>query len=228
MNFRSYQMNSYPKPLNVLNSYQPTPIHPTITTPLHSTNTKYQSTQYFPYYMELCLTKYSSTQHPKPTKRLQHTTNNNLPPRNKITSTKSTKYIENLFPNYKLIFNNTHLLTNCIDQRRTHIPRSGLLTLVHKKYAFPGNLNKIPTPHNISPYLQIIQINNQPLQPWLLLHLYMPTNEDDIRLIPEIQTNITNAILKYPNHLHILYGDFNRDIALITRKTGQDTNPPKT
>ena len=138
----------------------------------------------------------------------------------KITTTKSTKYIENLFPNHKLIFNNTHLSTNLIHQRRTHIPRGGLLTLVHKNYAFPGNLTKIPTPHNISPYLQIIQINNQPLQSWLLLHLYMPTNEDDIRLIPELQTNITSNIQKYPNHIHILYGDFNRDIAFIGRKKG--------
>ena len=39
----------------------------------------------------------------------------------------------------------------------------------------------------------------------------MPSNEDDIRLIPKIQTNITNTIRKYPNHVHILYGDFKEE-----------------
>ena len=222
-------MNSYPKPLNVLNPYQPTPIHLTIITPLHSQ--KYQTliNKY-----TFFITWNSATLNTALPNIQNLLKDYNSPPtiislqETKITTTKSTKYIENLFPDYKLIFNNTHLLTNCIHQRRTHIPRGGLLMLVHKKYAFPGNLNKIPTPHNISPYLQIIQINNQPLQPWLLLHLYMPTNEDDMRLISKIQTNITNAILKYPNHLHMLYGDFNRDIALIGRKKGQDTTSPKT
>jgi hypothetical protein len=45
--------------------------------------------------------------------------------------------------------------------------RGGLLTLINNKYAFSGNIAKIPTPANISPYLQIIHINNQPLKPWL-------------------------------------------------------------
>ena len=70
----------------------------------------------------------------------------------KLTATKSTKYIQNLFPEYKLIFNNTHALTRCIQQRMPYNPgRGGLLTFIHNKYAFPGNVNKIPTPTNISP-----------------------------------------------------------------------------
>ena len=32
----------------------------------------------------------------------------------KLTATKSTKFIQKLFPKYKLIFNNTHALTRCI------------------------------------------------------------------------------------------------------------------
>ena len=92
----------------------------------------------------------------------------------KLTATKSTKYIQNLFPEYKLIFNNTHTFTRCIQQRMPYKPsRGGLLTLIHNKYAFPGNVNKIPTPANISPYLQIIKINNHPLLPWLIIHIYI-------------------------------------------------------
>jgi hypothetical protein len=56
----------------------------------------------------------------------------------------------------------------------------------------------------------------------------MPTNEDDIRIISELQTNITSTIQKYPNHIHILYGDFNRDIALIGRRKRLDATPPNT
>ena len=94
----------------------------------------------------------------------------------KLTATKSTKYIQNIFLEYKLIFNNTHALTRCIQQRMPYTPgRGGLLTLIHNKYAFPGNITKIPTPANISPYLQIIKINNNPLPPWLIIHMYMPT-----------------------------------------------------
>ena len=106
----------------------------------------------------------------------------------KLTTTKSTKYIQNLFPQYKLIFYYTNALTRCPHQRipYTH-GRGGLLTLIHNKYAFPGNITKIPTLVNISPYFQIIRINNQPLQPWLIIHMYMPTYIEDIQLIPKIK-----------------------------------------
>ena len=105
----------------------------------------------------------------------------------KLTATKSTKYIQNLFRQYKLIFNNTHTLTRCIQQRTSYTPaRGGLLTLINQKYAFPGNIPKIPSPANISPYLQIIHIKNHPLQSWLILHIYMPSHIEDIRLISSI------------------------------------------
>ena len=147
----------------------------------------------------------------------------------KLTATKSTRYIQNLFPQYKLIFNNTHALTRCIQQRMPYTPgRGGLLTLINIKYAYPGNITKIPTPKEISPYLQIIKINNTPLQPWLIIHMYMPSHTEDIQHIPTIQQNITNQLNLHPNHTHILCGDFNRDIALIGRQNEFHTTPPQT
>ena len=105
--------------------------------------------------------------------------------------------------------------------------RGGLLTLIHNKYAFPGNVTKIPTPINISPYLQIIRIDNQLLQPWLIIHMYMPTHLEDIQLIPNIKTTITNQITAHPHHVYTLCGDFNRDIAMIGRQNDNFNTPPQ-
>jgi hypothetical protein len=105
--------------------------------------------------------------------------------------------------------------------------RGGLLTLIHNKYAFPGNVTKIPTPANISPYLQIIKINNRPLMPWLIIHIYMPTHLEDTHLIPFLKNVITNQITTHPNHIHILCGDFNRDIALTGRQNNNNNTPPQ-
>ena len=148
----------------------------------------------------------------------------------KLSATKSTQYIQRLFPQYKLFFNNTHNVTRVTRQRMTYRGYRGglLLLLIHKTHAFPSNLSKIPTPANISPYLQITRIANQPLQPWLLINLYMPSHEEDIPLIPTIQNTITNQINFHPNHTYILCGDFNRDIALIGRQNDQQTTPPQT
>ena len=146
----------------------------------------------------------------------------------KLTANKSTKYIQNLFPEFKLIFNNTHALTRCIQQRMPYTPgRGGLLTFIHHKYAFPGNVTKIPTPANISPYLQIIKINNHPLIPWLIIHMYMPTHLEDTCIIPHLKNEITNQITIHPNHIHTLCGDFNRDIALRGRQNNNTNTPPQ-
>ena len=146
----------------------------------------------------------------------------------KLSATKSTNHIQRLFPQYKLFFNNTHNITRVTRQRMTYRGyRGGLLLLIHKMHAFPGNLSKIPTPVEISPFLQITRIANQPLQPWLLINLYMPSHEEDIPLIPTIQNTITNKINLHPNHTYILCGDFNRDIALIGRQNDQQTTPPQ-
>ena len=105
--------------------------------------------------------------------------------------------------------------------------KGGQLTLTHNKYAFPGNVNKISTPVNISLYLQKIKINNHPLLPWLIIHMYMPTHLKDTRLIPHLKTTITNQIAAHPNHTYILCGDFNCDIALIGRQNNNTNTPPQ-
>jgi hypothetical protein len=89
-----------------------------------------------------------------------------------------------------------------MQQRRQYTPtRGGLLTIIDKDYAYPGNITKIPTPTNISPYLQIIKIANQPQQTWLLMNMYMPTHTEDIRYIPIIKQNITQQMATHPNHI---------------------------
>ena len=127
-----------------------------------------------------------------------------------------------------MIFNNTHTLTRCIQQRIPYtLARGGLLTLINQKYTFLGNITKIPSRVNISPYLQIIHVKNHPLQPWLIIHLYMPSHIEDTRLIPTIQQTIRIQIDAHPNHTYILCGDFNRDIALIGRENEQRFTPPQ-
>jgi hypothetical protein len=80
--------------------------------------------------------------------------------------------------------------------------RGGLLTLIHNKYVFPGNITKIPTPANILLYFQIIRIHNQPLQSWLITHMYMLTHLEDIQLLSTIKTTITNQITTHLDHTH--------------------------
>jgi hypothetical protein len=127
-----------------------------------------------------------------------------------------------------MIFNNTTTKTQTrrIQGQPYNNPRGGLLTLVHHEYAFPGNITKIPTTEDISPYLQIIKINNQPLAPYSLIHLYMPTHVEDTTHIPTIQTTIFNHIHNNPQSNIILLGDFNRDIALIGRQNEATNTAP--
>jgi hypothetical protein len=62
------------------------------------------------------------------------------------TKITATKYISNHFPHYKFYFNNTYNITRIMRQRLIHRRhRGGLLTLIHNKHAFPGNLLKLPT-----------------------------------------------------------------------------------
>jgi hypothetical protein len=127
-----------------------------------------------------------------------------------------------------MIFNNTTTITQtCRVQGQPYInPRGGLLILIHQNYAFPGNITKIPLTTNISPYLQIIKILNHPLSTYFLIHLYMPTHIEDITLIPIIQTTIFNHIHNNPLSNIIMFGDFNRDIALIGRQHGTTRTTP--
>jgi hypothetical protein len=146
----------------------------------------------------------------------------------KLTTSKSTKYLQRLFPQYKMIFNNTTTTTQTrrIQGQPYNNPRGGLLTLVYQIHAFPGNITKIPTIANKSPYLQIIKITNHPLSTCFLIHLYMPTGIDDITLIPIIQTTIFNHVHNNPLSNTILLGDFNRDIALIVKQHGTTRTTP--
>jgi hypothetical protein len=127
-----------------------------------------------------------------------------------------------------MIFNNTNTLTQTHQTQGQpyNNPWGGLLTLIHQHYAFPGNVSKIPTTTNISPYLQIIKITNHPFSTYILLHLYMPTHIDDITLIPTIQTSIFNQIHNNPQSNIILVGDFNRDVALIGKRNGPTITIP--
>jgi hypothetical protein len=125
-------------------------------------------------------------------------------------------------------FNNTTTTTQIrqIQGQPYNNPRGGLLTLVHQPYTFPGNITKIPTSANITPYLQIIKITNHPLSTYFLIHLYMPTHIDDITLISTIQTTIFNHVHNNPLSNIILLGDFYRDIALIGKQHGTTKTAP--
>jgi hypothetical protein len=98
--------------------------------------------------------------------------------------------------------------------------RGGLFTLiVHIKYSYPSNfITKIPIHAQIAPYLQILNIQNLPLKPWLLLHLYMPSHIEDLLLMPDIQTSIIQYISLNLHHNILLYDNFNHDIVLIGRQ----------
>jgi hypothetical protein len=146
----------------------------------------------------------------------------------KFTASKSTKYLQRLFPQYKMIFNNTTTITQIrrIQGQPYTNPRGGLLMLIHQYYAFPGNITEIPLTTNISPYLQIIKITNHPLSTYFLIHLYMPTHIEDITLISIIQTTIFNHIHNNPLSNIIMLGDFNMDIALIGRQHGTTRTTP--
>jgi hypothetical protein len=64
----------------------------------------------------------------------------------KLTASKSTKYLQRIFPQYKMLFNNTTTTTQTrrIQGQPFNNPRGGLLILIHHHYAFPSNITKIP------------------------------------------------------------------------------------
>ena len=55
----------------------------------------------------------------------------------------------------------------------------------------------------------------------------MPSHEEDIQSIPMIQQNLTQQITNHSNHIHVLCGDFNRDIALIGCQNKYNTTLPQ-
>ena len=123
--------------------------------------------------------------------------------------------------------NNTHALIRCIQQRIPYTPiRRTLLTHINQNYTFIWNITKIPSPTNISAYLQIKHIKNHPLQSWLIIHSYMPSYIEDIRFILNKQQTNRTLINAHLNHRCILCGDVHTDIALIGRQNEQRYTPP--
>jgi exonuclease III len=124
----------------------------------------------------------------------------------KLTAKKSPKYLQRIFSQYKLLFNNTNTTTRYNHQLGVPYtpPRGGLLTFIHNKYAYPNNITKIPTNLAFSPYLQIIKLQNSPLNSILLLHLYMPSHHNDLYLIPSIMQTITQQNTHHPKD-HFIY-----------------------
>ena len=144
----------------------------------------------------------------------------------KLTSKKPPKYLQKLFSNYTLFFNNTHNTNQPNTYYHYTPPRGGLLTFIHSKYTYPNNIHTLATPPETSPYLQQFQIHNHPLDPLIHINLYMPTHDDDIHLIPIIQNTITQTLHKYPTLKILMCRDFNRDIALIGHYANDQFYPP--
>jgi hypothetical protein len=75
------------------------------------------------------------------------------------------------------------------------------MTLIHKNYSFPRNIQKQAMPNKISPYLQIIEIQNKPNNYHKSIHAYPPkrhttysTNEE--KICHTINTNHTHTIIE--------------------------------
>ena len=63
----------------------------------------------------------------------------------KLTFKKPPKYLQKLFHNYTLFFNNTHHISQPNTYYHYIPPRGGLLTLIHSKYTYPNNIHKLAT-----------------------------------------------------------------------------------
>ena len=145
----------------------------------------------------------------------------------KIHKLKSTSYIDKKFQNYKIIYNNSNNNTQQPNRySESNKARGGTLIMIPKIIHTNENITKIPTPNTISPYLQVIKINNKPITPILLINMYMPTHLQDLHLIQEIQTQIQTLTTNHPTFHIILAGDFNRDILLKGRSSNGTLSPP--
>ena len=76
--------------------------------------------------------------------------------------------------------------------------------MIHKSIYFCENITKIPTLGTISPYLQALKITNKPRKPILIKNMYMPTHQEDIYLLKEIQNQIQLVIRHHSRHQIIL------------------------
>ena len=145
----------------------------------------------------------------------------------KLHKLKSTTYIDKKFPNYKIIYNNSNTtIPNPNRYSGDNPARGGTLTMIPKIIHTNDNITKIPTPTTISPYLQVIKIQNKPITPILLINMYMPTHPQDLHLIQEIQNHIQTIVQNHSTFHIILGGDFKRDILLKGRSSNGITSPP--
>ena len=121
-----------------------------------------------------------------------------------------------MFPIYNILYKytNTKNLGRKHQYAKDEPPWGGILTMIQKYIYTPENITKIPTPANISPYMQELNISNKPLTSFLIMNLYMPSYLQDLNLIPDIILQISILIKRHPAHKTILTGDFNRDIFL--------------
>lgn len=93
--------------------------------------------------------------------------------------------------------------------------------MIHKSITFTGNMNKIQTPIELTHYLHIIIIANNPILPILIMYVYLyiyicaqPWRKHT-HDTPHPTNNKTNT---HPSHFPLLMGDFNRDIFLVRWK----------
>lgn len=82
----------------------------------------------------------------------------------------------------------------CIQHALT---RGGLVTMIHKRMACYENITKIVAPLELTPYVKNIIIINKPLNPILLIHVYMPSHEEDTPSVLIIQTTIKQTPHSY-------------------------------
>ena len=146
----------------------------------------------------------------------------------KIHKLKSTSYIDRKFQNYKIIYNNSNNITQIPHRYSENKARGGILIMFPKSIHTNENITKIPSPSNISPYLQAIEIKNNPITPILLINMYMPTHPQDLHLLQDIQNHIQTLVRTHSTSHTILAGDFNRDILLQGRSSNGITSLPNT
>ena len=83
-----------------------------------------------------------------------------------------------------------------------------------KKIYTTNNIINIPTPTPVSPHLQVLNIVNKLLTPFLIMNLYMTSQPQDLNPIPDIILQINILIKHHPTYKTIFARDFNGDIFL--------------
>ena len=132
-----------------------------------------------------------------------------------------------MFPNYKVIYNNANDPFTCYQWMpippKLYTPlHGGLLTTIHDWVTtlhFPHNIKKLPTSIHLSPYLQILYLQNRPF------HLYMPMHRRDTHLT-DIKQPIVHTILQHPQDLLLMSNNLNRGIFLQGGTHNNKITPP--